>query len=116
MAVTVSTVLGPEMDGWMSSNRRKTVARIKPDQTRPDHLKLPVEITPGIRGEVSPRVCRGVFPMFQSRSSDRSWRPDKQQRRWGGGEGSDRREADRIKQSRREGKVGEGKNRTLLAG
>lgn len=85
MAVTVSTVLGPR---WMASNRHEIVARIKPDQTRPDQirsLQLPVEITPGVK-EVSPRVCPGIFPMFQSRPSDREWEPDKLERRWGGGE------------------------------
>lgn len=86
MAVTVSTVLGPR---WMTSNGRKTVC--SSDQTRSDQTRSPqppVEITPGIGEEVSPRVCRGVFPMFQSRSSVRSWkleaRPDTQKATAGG--------------------------------
>jgi hypothetical protein len=35
IAVTVSTLLGPR---WMASNGHKIIARIKPDQTKPDQI------------------------------------------------------------------------------
>lgn len=89
MAVTVSTVLGPR---WMTSNRRKTVARINPDQTRPDHLRYQLRPLQGSERRYRPESAEESSLCFRV---GLRFKTEGQARQVGGamGEGSGGREA-----------------------
>lgn len=107
---------GPK-DGWMDVAQQ--AQDCSSDQTRSDQTRSPQatsrDHSRDRRGGVAQSLPRSL-PYVSESVLGSKLEARQAAEAMGGGEWRDRREADRIKQSRHEGKVGEGKNRTLLAG
>lgn len=115
---------GPR-DGWQATGTQDCSSdQTRSDQTRSDPLSYQLRSLPGVKEEVSPRVCPGIFSLFQSWSWDRARVEARQAGEamavWGGMGGKQTREwlgaeTSRAGQNRTDARRGgREKNRTLL--
>lgn len=74
---------GPKMDGRLASSRPKVEARIKPDQTRLDHLSYVLRSLQGSEGYCRPESAQESSLCFRVGPRIDFWRPGKRERRFG---------------------------------